>query len=146
MLNAKSPPSSLSGGEPARACQSVLVVEDDLNSREGLRWLLTSGGYRVETAADGLQAIKRVKDSGFDLAIIDLDLPAVQGVTVNGWDLVRICRAFSPSVSIIVVTAQSGEDVEALAVQLRVPALLEKPIDAARLWGALRRLGLETRK
>ncbi len=111
----------------------ILVVDDDLHSREGLRATLQGEGYRVETAADSWQAIKEIKERRFDIAIIDLDLPPVHGVTVSGWDLARIFRAYHPAISIIVVSAEERDAVRAEAEQLRVSEFLEKPINPAQL-------------
>ena len=74
--------------------KTILLVDDDLHSREGLRQSLVGGGFMVATAQDGAQAIKQMIESEVGMAIIDLDLPPVKGVTISGWDVVRICRAF----------------------------------------------------
>ncbi len=120
----------------------ILVVDDHGPSREGLRRWLLGAGWQAETASDGWQALKRIKEGRFDVAIIDLDLPPVHGVAVSGWDLVRIFRAFNPSISIIVLSAEGGEDVKVRADQLRVSWLLEKPINSSQLHGILRALGV----
>lgn len=117
----------------AAVMKRILVVDDDLHSREGLRDSLLTEGYRVEAAADGWQAIRKVKESLFDIAIIDLDLPPVHGVSMNGWDLARIVRAYHPGISIIVVSAEEGNAARAQAEQLKVSEFLEKPISPARL-------------
>jgi two-component system response regulator PhoP len=119
----------------------ILLVDDYRHSREGLRTWLLAGGYRVETAADGWQAIKKMKDGLFDVAIIDLDLPAVHGVAVSGWDLVRIFRAFNPTVSIVLVSSEGGTEVKAQAERLKVSELLEKPVAPATLTAIVRALG-----
>ena len=117
------------GNEPLQ----VLVVESDIHSREGLRGLLASEGHRVQTAADGWQAIKRIKGAPLDVAIIDLDLPPANGVAMDGWDLVRILPSFHPAIAVIVVSAEDGADREARARGLEVAVALEKPIELARL-------------
>lgn len=111
----------------------ILVVDDDLHSREGLRDWLRTEGYKVDTAADAWQAIKKVKESRFDIAIIDLDLPPIHGVSMNGWDLARIFRAYNPEIRLIVVSAEEADVVRAEAEQMRVWQFLEKPISPARL-------------
>ena len=111
----------------------ILVVDDDLHSREGLRASLQGEGYRVEAAADSWQAIKEIKERRFDIAIIDLDLPPVHGVTVSGWDLARIFRAYHPAISIIVVSAEDRDAVRAEVERLKVSEFLEKPINPAQL-------------
>ncbi|HUG35975.1 MAG TPA: response regulator [Candidatus Limnocylindrales bacterium] len=120
----------------------ILVVEDDAPSREGLFGLLTGAGYRVETAADGWQALQKVKSHHLDLAIIDLDLPPVHGVQLDGWDVVRILPVFHPGIAVIVVSGRGGAEVEARARELHVAATLEKPIDLALLKAAMRESAL----
>jgi CheY-like chemotaxis protein len=118
----------------------VLVVDDDLHSREGLMASLQGEGYRVETAADSWQAIKKIKERRYDAAILDLNLPPVHGVTVSGWDLARIFRAYHPAISIIVISAEDRNAVRAEAERLRVSECLEKPINPTQLKMILRTL------
>ncbi|MEE9522549.1 MAG: response regulator [candidate division NC10 bacterium] len=120
---------------PAPEQKKILVVDDELHSREGLRVSLLRAGYAVETAADSWQAIKKIKDYPFEVAIIDLDLPPVHGVALSGWDLVRIFRAFNPAIAIVVVGAEESRHVRAQAEELKVSEFLEKPISPTRLKG-----------
>lgn len=122
-------------GEPSTVPKNILVVDDERHSREGLRVSLLGAGYAVETAADSWQAIKKIKEHPFEVAIIDLDLPPVHGVSLSGWDLVRIFRAFNPSIGIVVIGAEESRDVKTQAAQLKVSEFLEKPISPARLKG-----------
>ena len=127
-------------GAPATASKRILLVDDEPHSREGLRVSLVGAGYIVETAADSWQAIKKVKDYSFEVAIIDLDLPPVHGVALTGWDLVRIFRAFNPLIGIVVVGAEESRDVKTQAEQLKVSEFLEKPISPTRLKGIVNAL------
>lgn len=125
--------------EPHRALRQILVVEDDLNSREGLRGLLSAGGHRVDTAADGWQALERIKQESYELAIVDLDLPVVHGIAMDGWDVARILRAFCPEVAIVVVSGRGDEDVRAAARHGGVE-FLEKPLAVSDLRTVIARL------
>jgi CheY-like chemotaxis protein len=118
----------------------ILVVDDDLHSREGLRDSLRSDGFKVDAAADSWEAIRKVKESRFDIAIIDLDLPPVHGINMSGWDLARIFRAYHPAISLIVVSAEEADLVRAEAEQVHVSQFLEKPISPARLKSIVRTL------
>jgi two-component system, NtrC family, C4-dicarboxylate transport response regulator DctD len=122
---------------------TILVVEDEPHSREGLRDLLAGRGYVVETAADARQAISQVNAHRFAGAIIDLHLPPVREVTVTGWDIADICRAFTPDIAVLFVSAEGGAEVEGRAKRLGHAAFLEKPIDPARLAATLGQLGLQ---
>ena len=119
----------------------ILVVDDELHSREGLKSSLQGEGYSVETASDSWQAIKKIKQGRFDVAIVDLDLPPVHGVTVSGWDLARIFRVYHPAISIIVVSAEDRTALRAEAERLRVSEFLEKPIKPTQLKKILRKIG-----
>lgn len=119
---------------------TILLVDDDRHSRDGLRDALVHGGYSVETAADSWQAIKRIRERFFEVAIIDLDLPPVHGVSVNGWDLVRIFRAFHPTIAIIVVSAEDDAELKARAEMLQVAEFLEKPISPAYVKALVKKL------
>ncbi len=118
----------------------ILVVDEEVNSREGLRRWLTGDGHVVETAADGWQAIRKVKESRFDIAIIDLDLPAVRGVAVNGWDLARIARAYNPTISLIMIGSESHSRLATELEALKVSEFIEKPISLSHLKELVRRL------
>jgi len=52
---------------------------------------------------------------------------------VSGWDLVRIFRAFNPTVSIILLSSEGGAEVRAQAARLKVSEFLEKPVTPATL-------------
>ena len=110
---------------------SVLIVEDDFNSRQGLKLSLLAEGYRVETAKDGLQAIKTVLERKFEVAIIDINLPTILDVTITGWDLVRIFRSIDPAMAIIVVSGEDGLEIQAR--QSPITGFLRKPIMPSQL-------------
>ncbi len=122
--------------------KKILVVDDDRHSREGLRDSLRSAGFSVETAADSWEAINKVKERPFEIAIIDLDLPPVLGVLMNGWELVPIFRAFHPAIAVIVVGAEEDKHVKARVAQLEVSEFLEKPVSPTRLKTIVRTLGV----
>jgi DNA-binding NtrC family response regulator len=107
---------------------TILVVDDDRHSRQGLQMALAGAGYGVETAANSWEAIKKIRERSFEIAIIDLDLPPVHGANVTGWDLVGICRAQTPPAIIIVVTVENDTALRAWAERFRVAEILEKPV------------------
>ncbi len=132
--------------DEAQQAGRILVVDEDRNSREGLRQWLAGEGHRVETAADGWQTIRKVKESHFDIAIIDLDLPAVRGVALNGWDLVRIVRAYTPSMTLIMLGSESRTGVTAELEAFKVSEFIEKPVNLRQLKACVRRLDSEAHR
>ena len=66
--------------EPVR--KSILLVEDEENLHDALRLNLELENYQVTSAYDGNQALKALTDEYFDLVILDVMLPGVDGITV----------------------------------------------------------------
>src|SRR5713101_9096122 len=61
---------------------AILVVDDEENLRNLLSKILSDGGHAVETAADGEAALAKYKASRFDLVLLDLKLPKLDGMSV----------------------------------------------------------------
>jgi CheY-like chemotaxis protein len=80
------------------AVRSVLVVEDNTDVREALRWLLESEGHSVRTARNWREAIELTRESRPDVALVDIGLPEV-----DGYDLARRLRALPGGASIRLV-------------------------------------------
>ena len=119
--------------ERARRGLRILIVEDEPQSREGLRLWLTARGHRVDAAGDGWQALRWIKAAHFDAAIIDLGLPPILGLALDGWDLVRILRAYAADTVLIVMTAGETRAPEALSRAIGGVTVLEKPLRLERL-------------
>ena len=62
--------------------RSILIIEDEAAIREILTVPLESQGYRVTTAADGLEGINAFRNGEFDLVIVDIMMPRIDGYTV----------------------------------------------------------------
>jgi len=77
----------------------ILVVDDDDAVRSSLRLLLESHGYRVCEAPDGVEALIERRKSAPLLAIVDLDMPRM-----NGLEFTRMVKAEDPRLPIIMVT------------------------------------------
>jgi DNA-binding response OmpR family regulator len=115
-------------GDPARTdAASIIIVDAYGHSREGLGTSLRGAGFGVETADSAWQAIAKMKDGRFALAIIDADLPAAAQGGVGAWDLVRVFRAFHAAAPVILIGTEwwrlpAGEPAPEVTY-------LEKPID-----------------
>jgi DNA-binding response OmpR family regulator len=60
----------------------ILLVEDDASLLELYKTILTDAGYMVDTAIDGIQAEKKMKDGGYDIVLLDLLLPGKNGIQI----------------------------------------------------------------
>ncbi len=123
-----------------RMRKRILLVEDDQHSRNGLQASLLAEGHGVEGVSDGWQAFRKIKEGVFDLAVVDLDLPTVFGVPVTGWDVVRILRAYSPELPIIMTSAQEDGGIQRLVKRFKVSTFMVKPIDPASIKAFIRGL------
>ena len=103
--------------------RTVLVVDDDRRVRDLLRLALEEGGFAVETAADGSQAIAMASAARPGLLVLDLTLPRADGFAVA--EAVR--RAHGEAVPIVVITAD-GNPAEK-ARRIGAVGYLHKPFD-----------------
>ena len=118
----------------------ILVVDDEQLLVKGMKFNLENEGYTVETAYDGATAIDMAKSGGFDLIILDLMMPQVDGLTA----CMRI-REFS-NVPIIMLTARSEDTDKVIGFECGADDYLTKPFNIlelkARVRALLRRAGV----
>ena len=116
---------------PAR----VLVVEDDVDLREGLRQLLEIWGHDVDVAATGALGIEKALENPPQIALIDIGLPEIDGYEVAR----RIRTAHGKEVVFLVaVSGYSGDVEHQRALESGFDAQLPKPIDIGLLQSLLR--------
>ena len=119
--------------------QKILIVEDDADIAAIERDYLELNGYQVETAPDGDSGLERGLSGGFDLILLDMQMPVM-----DGCEAARQIRAMdrpdAAAVPIIAVTANAfSEDVSATTAA-GMNAHISKPIDLAALQQTLERL------
>jgi CheY-like chemotaxis protein len=109
----------------------VLLVDDDTMGVDLLKMILESEGYIVETSESGESAIHKLKESSFNLVIIDYNLPDIKGD-----ELAMKMRSHNPGLRLILLTGlKSAMD----SSQFKgFESILEKPIDPMKLIGTLR--------
>ena len=115
----------------------VLVVDDDANVREAIRWALEDEGFEVETAADGLQAIQRGVARRPDLVLLDLTLPLLDGYRVAS----DLRAAHGNGLPILAMTADG--QAESKAVRAGAYAFVRKPFELGKLLEIIRQ-GLDS--
>jgi two-component system nitrogen regulation response regulator GlnG len=109
---------------PAVADGRVLVADDE----DGLRWVLEKGfrgaGYQVTAVADGEVALREAQAHAFDLVLLDVRMPGVDGLTL----LDRI-RALRPETQVVIMTAHGTMETAIQAMQRGAYDYLTKPFD-----------------
>lgn len=111
---------------------SILIVDDDEDIRANVSDILGELGYRTSTAQDGSAALDLVERHRFDVALLDMRMPGMDGLT-----LYRNIRKLQPQTAAFLVTAYAGEGVEQEAKALGIRDVVRKPVDFPEI---LRRL------
>jgi len=117
--------------------KQVLLVEDEANIRETLRYNLTREGYRVVEAATGGDALRLARSEQLDIVLLDLMLPGMSGL--------EVCRVLRQEgmVPIIMLTAKDQESDKLLGLGLGADDYITKPFSLqelfARMTAVLRR-------
>ncbi|WP_238382738.1 hybrid sensor histidine kinase/response regulator [Cognatilysobacter segetis] len=113
---------------------SLLLVEDDPTVAAVVKGLLEAGGHRVRHVAHGLAAMAEIHLQRFDAALLDLDLPGM-----DGFALARQLRASGFEAPLVAVTARADVDAEPRSREAGFDAFLRKPVTGAMLREVLER-------
>jgi two-component system response regulator MprA len=119
----------------ARAAISVLVVDDDLAIRRMLERVLAGAGFTVESTGGGGDALVRVERSVPDLLVLDVAMPAVDGLAVT-----RRLRAKGLALPILLLTARDAVRERVDGLEAGADDYLVKPFDTDELVARLRAL------
>ncbi|MBB6342087.1 two-component system response regulator QseB [Pseudomonas fluvialis] len=113
----------------------LLLVEDDPALGEGIRAALKPEGYTVDWLLDGLSAVHAIEQESFDLVILDLGLPRLDGLQV----LKRV-RSGKHQLPVLVLTARDATGDRIAGLDAGADDYLVKPFDVAELKARLRAL------
>jgi CheY-like chemotaxis protein len=119
---------------PARG--RILVVDDNDALRENLQEALELEGYRVAAAANGEQALARLSEDDFELVLLDLRMPGM-----DGREVVAHIRG-DPRLASLRVVLTTGYTGPRARAGIAADAFLTKPFGVRELLSAIRRLGL----
>ena len=112
----------------------LLLVEDDVALGEGIRIALKPEGYTVDWLQDGVSALHALTQESFDLAVLDLGLPRMDGLEV-----LRALRGPNP-VPVLVLTARDATSDRIAGLDAGADDYLVKPFDVDELKARLRAL------
>jgi DNA-binding response OmpR family regulator len=104
----------------------ILLIEDELNVMELVKYRLEENSYEVETAEDGYSALAKVRTFNPDLIILDLMLPKIDGFTVCR--LLKFNDQFK-HIPIIMFTARTNPDDEKRGIECGADAYVPKPFE-----------------
>ncbi len=119
------------GGTGPVAPRRILLVEDDVIVAAVIRGMLAAQGHAVCHVVNGLAALAELAQARFDVVLLDLDLPGVDGFQIAR--MLRQRETAGGRVPILAVTARSGADDEALALAAGMDGFLRKPLTGEQL-------------
>ena len=106
----------------------LLVVDDDAGHRQMLQAVLLEEGYTIETATNGLEAVTAVESDFYDLILMDMKMPQMDGV-----EALEKILALSPKIPIIMMTAYASVPTAIKALKRGAHDYLNKPLDIEEL-------------
>ena len=107
---------------------TILVVDDDHAHRTMLNTLISGWGYAVSEADDGSTAVEKVKETTFDLVLMD-----VRMVKISGLEALETIKAHNPAIPVIIMTAYSSVETAVEALKQGAHDYLTKPLDFDKL-------------
>ena len=116
----------------------ILLVEDDLDVAESIRFVLEAQGYRTTSAFDLQPAWDQLRNITFDLVLLDISLPGGSGL-----DILRRLREEQPHIPVIIITAQATVETRVLGLDEGADDYIVKPFAPSEL---LARIGALLRR
>jgi two-component system alkaline phosphatase synthesis response regulator PhoP len=113
--------------------QTILIVDDESSIIELVRIYLEQEGYRILSAMDGFQAIKRISEEKPDLVVLDVMLPEL-----NGLDVCKNLRSQGNQVPIIMLTARDDDIDKILGLELGADDYMTKPFNPRELMARIK--------
>jgi DNA-binding NtrC family response regulator len=105
-----------------------LVVDDDAIIRDLLSEIITSKGYEVEVAVDGVDALEKMSRQSFDVALTDLSMPRMGGI-----EFIKSVKAANPDIPMLAVTAFPSLENGIQAIKEGASDFIPKPFDVYKL-------------
>ena len=106
----------------------ILVVDDDENIRKTIKTILEDEGYVVDLAATGTEAIEKTQEATYNLALLDIRLPDMEGV-----ELLKRMKEAVPRTREIMVTGYPSMQNAIAALNKNADAYLVKPVNVEKL-------------
>ena len=106
----------------------ILVVDDDESITRTMKAILEDEGYKVDIAATGREAIKKTEETAYNVALLDIRLPDMEGI-----ELLKLMKDAVPRTRKIMVTGYPSMQNAVAALNKNADAYLIKPVDIEKL-------------
>ncbi len=111
----------------------ILVVDDDESITRTMKAILEDEGYKVDIAATGREAIKKTEETAYNVALLDIRLPDMEGV-----ELLKLMKDAVPRTRKIMVTGYPSMQNAITALNKNADAYMIKPVDIEKLLNAVK--------
>ena len=111
----------------------ILLVDDDSTITTSFQMVLQNEGYDVDTASDGRQALERFERENYQLVILDIKLP-----DINGIEVARRIRKHNDDVRLVIVTGYPELEDSIETIELGIEEILLKPVNVEELIHVIR--------
>lgn len=111
----------------------ILIIEDEKEIADGLKAILVKEGYQVDTVYDGISGLDCLLSNIYDLALLDVMLPKI-----NGIDVLKNARREKINIPVILLTAKSQVEDKILGLDNGADDYMTKPFDAGELLARIR--------
>lgn len=108
--------------------QTILIVDDEKAIRKSLTEILSFEGFAIDDAADGVEAIKKIKENNYDCILCDIKMPKMDGIEV-----LQQTRELKPDIPFIVISGHGNIETAVDAVKKGAFDYISKPPDLNRL-------------
>ena len=116
----------------------ILLVEDNEVNQNSIGRILRANGYKVRIAGDGVEAIEQLNCEQFDLVLMDLHMPRMDGLEAT--QAIRTNSSNYSSIPIVALTAHAVSGVKESCIEAGMQAYITKPIDYKKLFNIITRV------
>ncbi len=111
---------------------SILIVDDDVGMGETLSDIMEDKGYCTVIASDGYEAIQKVKEMDFDVILLDIRMPGMDGV-----ETFKQIKSIQPATAVVMMTAYAVDGLVREALREGAHGVIRKPFDVERMLGLI---------
>lgn len=111
---------------------SILIVDDDVGMGETLSDIMEEKGYCTVIASDGYEAIQKVKEVDFDVVLMDIRMPGMDGV-----ETFKQIKSIQPATAVVMMTAYAVDGLVKEALREGAHGVIHKPFDVERMLGLI---------
>jgi two-component system response regulator HydG len=111
---------------------NILIVDDDVGICETLSDIMEIKGYDTAIALDGYEAVQKIKEVAFDVILMDIKMPGMNGV-----ETFKEIKKIRPETAVVMMTAYAVEDLIGEALREGAYGVLYKPFDMEQMIGLL---------